>query len=113
MFQRKAELDHTHEHVLCALCHGRQEAQDDLRSLAGNQRILVARAIKKVSANPLPAIEGGYGKLLGNNGRTTLAGLMQIKLRGAGLRIVYKLVKTESEMLIVVIGARQNEPVSY
>ncbi len=82
MFQRKAELDHTHEHVLCALCHGRQEAQDDLlRSLAGNQRILVARAIKKVSANPLPAIEGGYGKLLGNNGRTTLAGLMKIKLR--------------------------------
>lgn len=55
-----------------------------------------------MSANPLPAIEGGYGKLLGNNGRTTLAGLMKIKLRGAGLRIVYKLVKTESEMLIVV-----------
>ena len=66
-----------------------------------------------MSANPLPAIEGGYGKLLGNNGRTTLAGLMKIKLRGAGLRIVYKLVKTESEMLIVDIGARQNEPVSY
>ena len=66
-----------------------------------------------MSANPLPDIEGGYGKLLGNNGRTTLAGLMKIKLRGAGLRIVYKLVKTESEMLIVVIGARQNEPVSY
>ena len=55
-----------------------------------------------MSANPLPAIEGGYGKLLGNNGRTALAGLMKIKLRGAGLRIVYKLVKTESEMLIVV-----------
>jgi mRNA interferase RelE/StbE len=55
--------------------------------------------------------EGGYGKPLGNKGGTDLTGFLKIKLRGSGLRVVYKLVRTESEMLIVVVGARADDEV--
>ncbi len=87
------------------------EAKEDLKSLAGNQRVLVAKAIEKVRQNPLSIYEGGYGKPLGNKNDSDLAGYLKIKLRGAGLRVVYKVVKTETEMLIVVIGARADDEV--
>lgn len=35
------------------------EAAKDLKNLAGNQRLLVVKAINKVLQNPLPASEGG------------------------------------------------------
>lgn len=87
------------------------EAEKDLNALDGSQRILVLKAIKKVQQNPLPAEENGYGKSLGNYGSTGLAGLLKIKLRAAGLRVVYKLQRTESEMLVIVIGVRADEEV--
>lgn len=87
------------------------EAVKDMKKLAGNQQILVAKAIKKVSQNPLPENEGGYGKPLGNHNDTKLAGLMKIKLKSAGLRIVYQLIRTDTEMTIVVIGARADDEV--
>ena len=87
------------------------EAIKDLRGLAGNQQLLIAKALKKVSQNPLPENEGGYGKPLGNHNETKLSGLLKVKLKSAGLRIVYKLVRTETEMLIVVIGARADDEV--
>lgn len=80
------------------------EVLDDLRMLDGSQRMLVRKAIQKVSSNPLPETEGGYGKLLGNKNNTNLSGLLKVKLRGAGLRIVYKLVRMEDRLLIIVIG---------
>lgn len=84
------------------------EVLDDLRRLDGSQRMLVRKAIQKVSSNPLPETEGGYGKLLGNKNNTNLSGFLKVKLRGAGLRIVYKLVRMENRMLIIVIGARED-----
>ncbi len=87
------------------------EAKDDLNALAGNQRILVAKAIEKVRQNPVSIYEGGYGKPLGNRNDSDLAGFLKIKLRGAGLRVVYKVVKTETEMLVIVIGARADDEV--
>ncbi len=44
-----------------------------------------------------------------NKNNTNLSGFLKIKLRGAGLRIVYKLVRMEHKMLIIVIGAREEE----
>ena len=64
------------------------EAEKDLKDLDGSQRILVLKAIKKVQQNPLPIEEQGYGKPLGNHSSTNLAGLLKIKLRSAGLRVV-------------------------
>ena len=55
--------------------------------------------------------ENGYGKPLGNHSSTSLAGLMKIKLRSAGLRIVYQLRSTETSMMIIVIGVRADEEV--
>lgn len=89
------------------------EAQKDFEHLAGNQKLLVAKALKKVQQNPLSIYEGGYGKPLGNKGGTDLSGLMKIKLRDAGLRIVYKLIRTETEMIVVVIGARADDEVYH
>ncbi len=87
------------------------EAKDDLKALAGNQRIMVLKAIEKVRQNPVSIYEGGYGKPLGNKNDNDLSGFLKIKLRGAGLRVVYKVIKTETEMLIVVIGARADDEV--
>ena len=87
------------------------EAEKDLKDLDGSQRILVLKAIKKVQQNPLPVDEQGYGKPLGNHNSTNLTGLLKIKLRSAGLRVVYQLRHTESSMLVIVIGIRADEEV--
>lgn len=87
------------------------EAAKDLKNLAGNQRAMVVKAIDKVCQNPLPASEGGYGKPLGNKQGNDLSGFLKIKLKSAGIRVVYKLIRTETEMLVVVIGARADEEI--
>lgn len=87
------------------------EAVDDLRALDGSQRILIRKAIGRVMTNPLPVSEGGCGKLLGRRGGAGLSGFLKIRLRGAGLRIVYKLIRQENNMLVVVIGVREDNDV--
>ena len=87
------------------------EAVKDLKNLGENQRVLVLKAIKKVQKNPLPDYEGGYGKPLGNKKSSNLTGFLKIKLRDAGIRVVYKLIRTETQMLIIVIGARADDEV--
>jgi len=85
------------------------EADDDFGDLAGNQKKVVSKILARVSKNPLPSNEGGYGKPLRNNNDTKLAGLLKIKLKKEGIRIVYKVIRTETEMLIIVIGARADD----
>lgn len=87
------------------------EAVKDLKALAGNQQILVRKAIQKVSQNPLPMEEGGYGKPLEHKSETNLTGFLKIKLRGAGIRVVYKQERSESGMTVIVIGVREDDEV--
>lgn len=87
------------------------EAREDLRALDGSQRIRVVKAIAKVQPNPLPSSEGGYGKPLGNKRLSQLSGLMKVKLKSDGIRIVYKLERIEHAMRIVVIGVRSDDAV--
>lgn len=87
------------------------EALSDLRKLDGSQKLLIRKAIQKVCQNPLPENEGGYGKLLGNKNNTNLSGFLKVKLRGVGLRIVYQLIRHDSDMLVIVIGAREDDKV--
>ncbi|MBQ3762396.1 MAG: type II toxin-antitoxin system RelE/ParE family toxin [Clostridia bacterium] len=87
------------------------EVEKDLKALAHNQVITVRKAINKVKENPLPQAEGGYGKPLGNKHGTNLTNFLKIKLRGEGIRIVYKLIRTETSMLVVVVGVREDEEV--
>lgn len=82
------------------------EAEKELENLDKSQSTIVQKAIKKVQNNPLPANEQGYGKPLGNHKDTKLSGLLKIKIRSTGLRVVYKLIRVENTMCIVVIGAR-------
>lgn len=87
------------------------EAREDLRALDGSQRIRVVKAIAKVQSNPLPSSEGGYGKPLGTKRLSQLSGLMKVKLKSDGIRIVYKLERIEHAMRIVVIGVRSDDAV--
>src|SRR5665647_897541 len=88
-----------------------KEAQKDLAKIDHSQKLQVLKAIEKVSQNPLPDYEGGYGKPLGNNDTTQLAGYYKIKLLKLGIRIVYGLVKEDERMKIVVISVREDEAV--
>ena len=87
------------------------EAREDIKNLDRSKQIIVIKAIKKVKTNPLPQAEGGYGKPLGNKHGFNLTTLLKIKLRGEGIRIVYKLIRTDTKMMIVVVGAREDEEV--
>lgn len=89
------------------------DAAKDFKKLSGNQKLQVIKAINKVSENPLPAQEVGYGKTLGNKQNNNLSGFLKIKLKNAGIRIVYKTIQTESEMLVIVIGIRDDEQVYH
>ena len=58
-------------------------------------------------------MKGGYDKPLGNKGGNNLSGLFKIKLKGLGLRIVYKLEQEalDNIMKIVVISMREGNEV--
>ena len=88
-----------------------EEAVADLRKLDGSTRARVLKAIKKVSNNPLPQSEGGYGKPLGHRAAIDLVGLLKIKLRSDGIRIVYRLQRVDERMTIVVVGVRADSEV--
>ena len=87
------------------------DARKDINGLSRTQQILVTKAIKKVKTNPLPQSEGGYGKPLGHKHGTNLTNMLKIKLRDAGICVVYKLVRTETKMLVIVVGIREDEEV--
>lgn len=87
------------------------EVKEDFNNLDGSQKISVRKAIKKTLLNPLPRSEGGYGIPLGKKGNVDLTNFLEIKLQGSGIRVVYKLIRTETEMLIIVVGMREDEEV--
>lgn len=85
-----------------------EDALRDMRKLDGSSRALVLKAIDKVRKDPT---EDGYGKPLGNKGGSNLTGLMKIKLRDAGIRVVYKLEVKDGVMKVIVVAARADEQV--
>ena len=89
------------------------EAEQELKKLDGSQQKIVLKAIIKVSQNPESNMKGGYGKPLANKGGNNLSGLFKIKLKGLGLRIVYKLEQEalDNIMKIVVISMREGNEV--
>ncbi len=88
-----------------------EEAQKEFNALDGSQKPQVAKAIQKVSQNPLPNSQGGYGKPLGNKNANDLTGLLKIKLKRLGLRVVYRLVLENDAMKIIVISLRSDSEV--
>ena len=86
-------------------------ALEDLRSLDRSQQLQVLKAIEKVSANPLPNSEGGLGKPLGSHSGANLTGYLKIKLLKLGLRVVYRVVRENNVMRIIIISVRDDETV--
>lgn len=88
-----------------------EEAEEDLADLDYSQRAIVAKSLQKVLKNPLPNSEGGYGKPLGNKGGLNLTGCLKIKFRALGIRAIYRLIRQENEMQMLVIGLRADDEV--
>ncbi|TYP58584.1 mRNA interferase RelE/StbE [Thermosediminibacter litoriperuensis] len=80
------------------------EAQKDILKLDKSIQKIVYAGIKKVSQNPLPKSEGGYGKPFGTRNGNNLTGFFKIKYRGIGIRVVYTLVRDKKLMNIVVVS---------
>ena len=59
------------------------KAKKEFDKLNNSPKAQVAKAIVKVSKNPLPQSEGGYGKSLGNKKSSKLAGCLKIKPQSA------------------------------
>lgn len=67
-----------------------EEAKKDMKKLERSASLQVLKGIQKVSQNPLPVQEGGYGKPLGNKNGANLTNLLKIKIWDLGIRVVYK-----------------------
>jgi len=87
------------------------EAEKDKDSLDASARTQVLKAIRKVSQNPLPKNEGGYGEPLGNKKGLNLTGHCKVKLKKLGIRVVYRVVHDGEIMRIIVIAARADKEV--
>lgn len=87
------------------------EARKEYLKLDKSVRVQLLKAMDKVSVNPLPVNNGGYGHPLANHNGTELAGFLKIKLRAAGIRVVYKLEQRDGKMLVIVIGMRADDEV--
>jgi mRNA interferase RelE/StbE len=87
------------------------EAENDISAFDNSQISQILKAINKVSQNPLPQSEGGYGKPLGNKQSNKLSGLYKIKLLKLGIRVIYELVRTDEIMEIIVVAARADSKV--
>lgn len=88
-----------------------EEAKKDMKKLERSASLQVLKGIQKVSQNPLPVQEGGYGKPLGNKNGANLTNLLKIKFRDLGIRVVYKVERMEDVMKIIVVSARTDEQV--
>lgn len=88
-----------------------KEAEKDMKKLDHSPQIQVLKGILKVSQNPLPDEEGGYGKPLGNKSGTNLTNFLKIKFKDSGIRVVYKVERVNGVMKIIVVSARTDEQV--
>ena len=87
------------------------EAKKDRENFNDHQLDQIDKAIRKVSKNPLPQNESGYGKPLGHKFGLNLTGFCKIVLKKMGIRVVYELVRKVEIMEIIVIAMRADEEV--
>ncbi|MDR0991514.1 MAG: type II toxin-antitoxin system RelE/ParE family toxin [Ruminococcus sp.] len=87
------------------------EAERDLKDLDKGEKAQILKGIRKALKNPLPRSEGGYGHPLGNKGGNNLTGCLKLKFLKLGTRVVYKLIRTENVMKVIIISARADNEV--
>lgn len=81
------------------------EALDDIKCYPSNKE-RIFKIIKRVSDNPMPNNEGGYGKPLGNKNNIYLVNCLKIKLKRPPIRIIYKLDFNNMFMIIIAVNER-------
>lgn len=78
----------------------------DIDSFDGSVRQLIYKALHRIQESP------DIGKPLGNSEGRTLTGLLSVKLRKHGIRIVYeRLSSSEVVALVVAVGSRERHKV--
>jgi len=87
------------------------EAQKEFERLNGSIKPQIAKGILKVAQNPLSRQEGGYGEALGHHSGLDWTGLLKIKFRKPGIRVIYQLKREHKRMVIIVIGIRSDDEV--
>lgn len=85
-----------------------KEANLELQGLDGSIKKQVLKGIQKVSTNPLPKSEGGYGNPLGHKNGNNLTGYFKIKYLNIGIRVVYTIDRENKIMTIIVVAARSD-----
>lgn len=83
-------------------------AAKDVSRLREPARSHVHAMLARVAENPLPYTEGGYGKPLGHKQSGNLTGYLKVKLKGDGLRVVYRLERTERAMIVIIVSIRDD-----
>lgn len=82
------------------------KVKDDIDSFDGSVRKLIYKALHRIQESP------DIGKALGNSEGRTLAGLLSVKLKKHGVRIVYeRLPSSEVVALVVTVGSRERHKV--
>lgn len=86
------------------------EVKKDVQKLRFNkiQILKFEQKVKEIAANPLPKTEGGYGEPLSGN----LKGLLKFRFDN-DYRVVYRLIKEDEVMKILIIGLRSDKEVYH
>lgn len=87
------------------------EVEFDYENLSRRQQLITDKAIKKVQENLLSNKEEDYVKHFEHKHGRNFTGYLKIKLLNEEIRVIYKLVRTESKTLIIVIGIREDEDI--
>lgn len=88
-----------------------KQALKDVSKLREPAKSRVYDMLRRVAENPLPFSEGGYGKPLGRKRDGNLTGYLKVKLKGDGLRAVYRLERQDESMVVVVVSVRDDNAV--
>ena len=89
----------------------RPEAQKEFDRLNESIKPQISKGIMKVAQNPLSRQEGGYGEPLGRHSGLDLTGLLKIKFKKPGIRVIYQLRREHERMVIVIVGIRSDDEV--
>ena len=74
------------------------EFVDDFNRFSEHDKTVIRTAIEKLCANPYSKKDGGYGNLISGDGES---GIMSVKIIFTDIRIVYKLMKSKDNMLLI------------
>lgn len=77
------------------------EFADDFNRYSDHDKNIIRTAVEKLSANPLSVKDGGYGNVVSVN---ETGSVMCVKIIFTGIRIIYKLMKSADNNLLIFVS---------